>query len=218
MRMISAVSGVAGRRLAFPLAIALLFLVAHLPFLAPTLEDIDSINFALGVRDFNPGQHQPHPPGSPVFIALAKISTAALDAGWPSGAVGAPVAVPGSDQPVGGPAPAENAARGLAFWGAVCGALAAFPLLRLFERLDGNGRRHAPAALLLALACPLMWFTAVRPLSDVTGLAAAIAGQALLAGAFMRQRTALGHEPTTLAAMPEDAAARISSDRLLIAG
>ncbi|MBE3133240.1 MAG: hypothetical protein IMZ55_07185 [Acidobacteria bacterium] len=211
-------SGVTGRRLAFPLAIALLFLAAHLPFLAPTLEDIDSINFALGVRDFNPGLHQPHPPGSPVFIALAKISTAALDAGWPSGAVGAPVAVPGSDQPVGGPAPAENAARGLAFWGAVCGALAAFPLLRLFERLDGNGRRHAPAALLLALACPLMWFTAVRPLSDVTGLAAAIAGQALLAGAFMRQRTALGHEPTTLAAMPEDAAARISSDRLLIAG
>ena len=55
-----------------------MFLAAHLPFLPPTLEDIDSINFALGVRDFDVAQHQPHPPGYPVFIALAKASTAVL--------------------------------------------------------------------------------------------------------------------------------------------
>src|SRR6476659_827779 len=58
--------------------IALLFLAAHLPFLPPTLEDLDSINFAMGVREFDVAKHQPHPPGYPVFIALAKTSTAAL--------------------------------------------------------------------------------------------------------------------------------------------
>ena len=78
----------ADRRLAFPLAIALAFLAAHLPFLAPTLEDVDSINFALGVRDFDPARHQPHPPGAPVFIALGKLSTAAFDLVVPAGAAG----------------------------------------------------------------------------------------------------------------------------------
>ena len=60
------------------LALAAVFLAAHLPFLPPTLEDIDSINFALGVRHFDVGQHQPHPPGYPVFIALGRISTPIL--------------------------------------------------------------------------------------------------------------------------------------------
>ena len=46
------------------------YVAAHLPFLAPSLEDIDSINFALGLRDFDVAQHQPHPPGYPVYIAL----------------------------------------------------------------------------------------------------------------------------------------------------
>src|SRR5688572_32732053 len=48
------------------------YLAAHLPSLAPSLEDIDSINFALGLRDFDPSRHQPHPPGSPVYIALGR--------------------------------------------------------------------------------------------------------------------------------------------------
>src|SRR5687768_10221246 len=42
-------------------------------FLPISLEDIDSVNFDLGVHDFNPAAHQPHPPGFPVFIALAKV-------------------------------------------------------------------------------------------------------------------------------------------------
>ena len=63
-------------------ALAAIFLVAHLAFLPPTLEDLDSMNFALGVRDFDPSKHQPHPPGYPVFIALGKLSHAV----WPSDA------------------------------------------------------------------------------------------------------------------------------------
>ena len=47
-----------------------------MPFLAPSLEDIDSVNFALGVRDFDVAEHRPHPPGYPVYIALGKVATA----------------------------------------------------------------------------------------------------------------------------------------------
>src|SRR5215204_2880280 len=52
--------------------LAAAYLAVHLPSLAPSLEDIDSINFALGLRDFDPARHQPHPPGSPVYIALGR--------------------------------------------------------------------------------------------------------------------------------------------------
>ena len=54
------------------LALAALFLAFHLPYLPQSLEDLDSINFALGIRRFDVARHQPHPPGYPVFIALAK--------------------------------------------------------------------------------------------------------------------------------------------------
>ena len=50
--------------------LAPLYLIGHLFFLPPALEDIDSINFALGLHDYDPAQHQPHPPGYPVYMAL----------------------------------------------------------------------------------------------------------------------------------------------------
>jgi hypothetical protein len=62
------------------LALLLIFFGVHLACLPTTLEDLDSINFALGVRQFDVARHQPHPPGYPVFIALAKVSTGALRA------------------------------------------------------------------------------------------------------------------------------------------
>src|SRR5262249_13577002 len=39
---------------------------------APALFDWDEALFSLGVRDYDVAQHHPHPPGYPVFIALAK--------------------------------------------------------------------------------------------------------------------------------------------------
>ncbi|MEZ5421401.1 MAG: hypothetical protein R2708_29235, partial [Vicinamibacterales bacterium] len=57
----------------------------HVASLPTTLEDIDSVNFALGVRDFDPGQHRPHPPGYPVYIALGKAATAVTQASWAAG-------------------------------------------------------------------------------------------------------------------------------------
>ena len=83
-------------------ALILLFLLAHLVVLPRTLEDLDSINFALGVRQFDIARHQPHPPGYPVYIAMSKITTGALRA------AGIDAASP----------------RGLAIWSAIGGAAA----------------------------------------------------------------------------------------------
>src|SRR5918995_6312034 len=60
--------------------IAAAYTAAHLPFLAPSLEDIDSINFALGLREFDVARHQPHPPGYPLYVALGRVSLGAIDA------------------------------------------------------------------------------------------------------------------------------------------
>ena len=143
-------------------AVAVLYLVAHLLYLPPTLEDIDSINFALGVRDFDVARHQPHPPGYPVFIALAKASTGGLQA------IG-----------VRDPAPAA-----LALLSALAGT-ALIPLLFALFRSLGAGAHLAWWAMAVAVCSPLMWFTALRPLSDMTGLAFAIAAQVCLLRALV---------------------------------
>jgi hypothetical protein len=143
---------------------AAVFLAVHLVRLPPTLEDLDSVNFALGVRDFDIRRHQPHPPGYPIYTALGKISTRVLQADA-SGA----------------------ASRGLAVWGAIGGALAVFPLFALFRRLEGRDRLALLATIVTATA-PLFWFTANRPLSDMTGLAVVLAMQAVAVMAWVRQR------------------------------
>lgn len=158
------------------LALLLIFFAVHLACLPTTLEDLDSINFALGVRHFDVARHQPHPPGYPVFIALAKASTGVARA-----------------LHVGASAP-----RGLAIWSAAAG-VAALPGLLLFLRRIGQDAAGAAPALttnppraradstawwttVVVAASPLYWFTALRPLSDATGFCAAIWPMALVAG------------------------------------
>ena len=91
-------------------ALALAFLALHLPYTARSLEDLDSINFALGIRDFDVAGHQPHPPGYPVFILVAKIVNAAT----------------GSE------------VLTLSLLGIVAGALLAFPLVALFRAMGSE--------------------------------------------------------------------------------
>jgi hypothetical protein len=43
---------------------------------SPGLDEIDSVNFAMGVRQFDIWQHQPQPPGYPLYIALGKLGVA----------------------------------------------------------------------------------------------------------------------------------------------
>ena len=140
-------------------ALVLLFLAAHLALLPRTLEDLDSVNFALGVRQFDVARHQPHPPGYPVYIALSKASTAVLRAAGIDAA----------------------ASRGLAVWSALAGAAALPAVFLFFRRLEGRASLPQWATLVLA-ASPLYWFTALRPLSDMLGFAAVMWTFALLAG------------------------------------
>ena len=139
-------------------ALAFLFLAAHVPFLPESLEDIDSVNFALGVRDFDVALHQPHPPGYPVYIGLVKASMPLFG---------------GSSDPA-------SVVTALAVWSVISGALLV-PLTFLLFRGMGSDERRALWAAVLVSACPLFWFTALRPLSDMAGLAVAVAAQALTA-------------------------------------
>jgi len=141
-------------------ALVCLFLAAHLVWLPRTLEDLDSVNFALGVREFDVAKHQPHPPGYPVYVALAKASTATL-------------------RLIGVEAPAP---RGLAIWSAIGGTLALPALFAFFRRLEA--RDSVAAWMTLAVgASPLFWFTSLRPLSDMLGFGAAMWVLALASGA-----------------------------------
>jgi hypothetical protein len=142
----------------------------HIPSLPAALDDIDSVNFALALRDYDIAAHQPHPPGYPLFVAMGRLSLLAL------GATAGPGALPGAAE-----------ARALAVWGILLGALAAFPLLQLFRMIEHDDRR-ALAAAALTMAAPLFWFTAARPMSDVAGLALALVPIALLVTAYRRQQ------------------------------
>ena len=161
-------------------ALALAVALAHLPFLPSWLEDIDSVNFALGVRDFDVAQHRPHPPGYPIYIAAGKTAVAALDAvgTWP--------------------VRSALEARALALLSLLAAAALVFLLYRVFACLapPAEDRLRAPwhtldptamAAVALTMSCPLIWYLAVRPMSDLPGLMAVAAAQACLMLAWWRQ-------------------------------
>ncbi|MCL4845053.1 MAG: DUF2723 domain-containing protein [Acidobacteria bacterium] len=185
-----------GRLAAVALAVA--FLGLHLPWLARTLEDIDSVNFALGVREFDVARHQPHPPGYPLYIALAKGSTALVrlfaDNGAPRGTI---------------------EAQGLALWSAIFGALALVPLFQFFRALEADDIRAVGATALVAV-CPLYWVAGSRPMSDLPGLAMAVLAQALLATAFARQRSMAAAVETRQTG--PDREGLVSSGRLIVVG
>lgn len=165
--------------------LALVFALSHLPFLASSLEDIDSVNFALGVRDYDVADHRPHPPGYPAYIALGKIGVAVTG-----------LFMGGSQSSV-----EARALSVLALLGAVAAIVG---LYRLFAALPAAASAdegadlvsppwrvldpRALAATALTVSCPLFWYLSVRPMSDVPGLAAALAAQACLALAWWRQQ------------------------------
>src|SRR5436190_119735 len=81
-------------------------------------EDLDSINFALGVRHYDVAHHQPHPPGYPLFILAAKAAHIVV----------------------------ASEARALSVVSVIAGALsvlALFALFRAIERDPGAGTRAA---------------------------------------------------------------------------
>lgn len=140
-------------------------LALHLPFTPASLEDLDSINFALGVRQFDVAQHQPHPPGYPVYMVVAKAVHAAV----------------------------PDVGEALALVSVGAATLAVFAVLALF-RAWPSARGDDWVAIVgtaLTITSPLFWMTAVRPLSDMLGLAFAVAVQALILRAENRRAFAL---------------------------
>jgi hypothetical protein len=142
-------------------ALALAFLGSHIQSLPRSLEDIDSINFALGVESFDVAAHRPHPPGYPVFVAMARVSTATVA-----------MVAPALDRN-------ERAAVGLAIWGVLAGTVFTLVLVSFWIAM-GWSPVAAWFAAALAMASPLFWFTSARPLTDALALVAAVAVQWML--------------------------------------
>jgi hypothetical protein len=63
---------VAVRRAIEILLLTSVLLVTRAVFRSRYLYDIDSVNFALALRRFDPGVHQPHPPGYFLYIWLGR--------------------------------------------------------------------------------------------------------------------------------------------------
>jgi hypothetical protein len=73
------INGATGRRRAIAFALLVGILAFSRYILAPRyLVTFDEINFALAVRAFNPGLHQPQPPGYPLFVGLLKLLSICL--------------------------------------------------------------------------------------------------------------------------------------------
>lgn len=147
------------RRAAPHLAIwmmAATYLVSHVAFLPQTPFDIDGVNFALALHEYDLAKHQPHPPGSPVFVGLGRLARA-------------PLALVFGIDSVQVRSRALDAAA-LAIWSATLGALAIFGLFRLYAGL-GQSAWRAALATAVTVTCPLFWFSGVRVLSDMPGLA-----------------------------------------------
>ena len=84
-------------------------------------------------------------------------------------------------------------AHALSLIGMLAGGLAVFALVAFFESLSAHRQGRTPGyvallAALLVVTSPLFWVTATRPLSDVAGLAVALAVQAVAVTARWRAR------------------------------
>jgi len=134
--------------------LAAVFLALHLRYLPASLEDVDSINFALGLHQFDVAHHRPHPPGYPVYIAIARVVRSIVD----------------------------NDATALALLSVLCGAFGVIAAGWLARRLWRERSLWDVVAAALTMTAPLYWFTSDRPMSDAVGLAAAIAIQSATLG------------------------------------
>jgi hypothetical protein len=139
---------------ALALTLGILLTLAVLIVRIPAaLDGMDSVNFALGLHDFDPGLEQPHWPGYPLFILLAR---ALWNLGLP-----------------------ESAA--LALPGVLAVPVLAWATVHLADRLELDRRAGLLAAALL-LIHPLLIDQGPRPIPDLLGTAFAWTALALLAG------------------------------------
>ncbi|HUP45993.1 MAG TPA: glycosyltransferase family 39 protein [Thermoanaerobaculia bacterium] len=174
------------------LVVAMAVITAATRFLAISRApwEWDEILFASGVREYDVAVHHPHPPGSPLFIAAAKLFSIAGFSDF-------------------------HALQVVV----VAGAMLLFPLVFLLGRELGLGDGVAAGGALVAAFAPNVWYYGGTAFSDVPALAlilgasllllrgrrderAWIAGAALLgvAAGFRPQLVLIGALPLILAA------------------
>lgn len=107
-----------------------------------SLEDYDSINFALAVQNFDLTKDAPHPPGAPIYIAFVKVLNVLIN-----------------DIPL-----------ALGISAALGGALFVTLWHKIFEWFLPQ-KTAAIATVILAVS-PGLWMTASRPMSDTMATAA----------------------------------------------
>ena len=108
---------------------------SRIAFRSHLLYDVDSINFALALRRFDPAAHQPHPPGYFLYVYLGRLVNLLI--------------------------PDANAALVAISVAASCGA--AWMIHLLTE--EWFGERPALVALVLFLVSPLCWFHGIVALT-----------------------------------------------------
>lgn len=67
-----------GRALVERLGLVFVTLVSRFVFRSERLYDLDSVNFALALTDFDPSLHQPHPPGYYLYVLAGRLMQLAL--------------------------------------------------------------------------------------------------------------------------------------------
>ena len=117
------------------LGVGIVALGLYVTTLSGWLDDWDSVNFALGLRDYNLVANRPHPPGFPVYIFLGKLFNVLI----------------------------RNEVLSLTLLSAVSGVLALFLIYALgkasFSAPVGLG------AMALAALTPLFWLNSVKAMS-----------------------------------------------------
>lgn len=130
--------------------ILLTALILRLLFMSPYLEDWDSVQFALAIHHFSILDQQPHPPGYPIYVFMAKVINFILN----------------------------NDLASLNLLSALLGSLIGIPFYLLVQKM--TKRSIAIISTVLLLITPVSWTLSEVPLSNIPGMAFLILSAYLL--------------------------------------
>lgn len=114
--------------------------ILRLLYRSPWLEDWDSVQFALALNNFSIVDHQPHPPGYPLYIVLGRIFNLFL----------------------------HNGTLTLTTLSVLLGALSVIPLYLLLRQIMGKWVAFLASALFLVI--PIQWTLSEVALTNIPGM------------------------------------------------
>ncbi len=122
------------------ISIFLVALLMRLLFLSPWLEDWDSVQFALALHTYSLTDHQPHPPGYPLYVMLGKLFYFFF----------------------------RDDTQALTRLSALLGSLSTIPLYLLTKKMFN--KQVAAISALLFILIPVSWVLSEAALTNVPGL------------------------------------------------